>query len=176
MSDHREEVCIDKSAEACTICKGSIRNRAFLESCHHSYCLQCIINWSNNPKHQLLCPTCHRLYHGVMYDIKHRDAKFDIYGVPISDYTLEPKVEIPETECSICFEDFVDRAFVEPCLHSFCFNCIKDWAKVRRLCPICNGRYDCVYHAVKEDLSYEVYEFKETEMLVFCLSILGVQL
>lgn len=33
-----------------------------------------------------------------------------------------------------------ERAHVMPCLHAFCFSCIKRWAQLRRECPLCKVR------------------------------------
>lgn len=33
-------------------------------------------------------------------------------------------------ECSICFESCVDKAFVNDCLHQFCYTCITTWSQV----------------------------------------------
>ena len=169
-TEHHGELGGDKRVEKCSICKGIIENRATLETCFHSYCFPCIKSWGDNPNRRSLCPRCDKPFQNILYNIK-GDVTFDIYIVPECEYTLEPpKAEIPvETECSICFGDFVDRASVESCLHSFCFKCITDWAKVRTLCPICNGPFNLVYHNVKENLTYEEYEVPNIEKLVYCL-------
>lgn len=167
MTENNGEIVGNKTTEKCTICKEIIENRAILESCFHSYCFPCIVGWSFDPKNRCLCPRCDKPFQNILHNIKD-DTNFDTYKVPEIDYELEPKVEIPiETECSICFENFEDRAAVETCLHNFCFKCIVDWAKVRKLCPICNGPINLIYHNVQEDLTFEEYDVTKTEELVY---------
>ena len=162
-----------KKVEKCAICKERIKNRATLETCFHSYCFPCIIGWSKNPKHRALCPRCDRPYQNILHNIK-RDTTFEVYHVPESEYALEPKAEIPVDPefCSICLEEFEDRASVETCLHSFCFKCITDWAKTKRACPLCNATFDNIYHNIKNDLTYEEYKVEKTKELVFCFIFL----
>ncbi|KAI8917870.1 hypothetical protein DFJ77DRAFT_413646, partial [Powellomyces hirtus] len=39
--------------------------------------------------------------------------------------------------CSICLDVFTDRTSVSPCFHSFCLDCISQWALCSRKCPQC---------------------------------------
>uniref|UniRef100_A0A8C2YBU7 RING-type E3 ubiquitin transferase n=1 Tax=Coturnix japonica TaxID=93934 RepID=A0A8C2YBU7_COTJA len=41
--------------------------------------------------------------------------------------------------CTICLDSMDNASYVMPCLHQFCFGCIRRWAQTRPKCPLCNG-------------------------------------
>ena len=42
------------------------------------------------------------------------------------------------TECPICFENLNDKKIITlRCKHRICFECLKEWNKVKNTCPIC---------------------------------------
>lgn len=45
--------------------------------------------------------------------------------------TLQPD------ECSICLEPFLDKAKVNGCQHTFCYQCISTWSKTTNKCTLC---------------------------------------
>jgi hypothetical protein len=51
----------------------------------------------------------------------------------------------PETECTICQEEFVDKEEVVrlSCEHFFHVSCISQWLKVNATCPVCR-------HSIRE--------------------------
>lgn len=53
-------------------------------------------------------------------------------------------LEVDDTECSICLEDFdehSDRLYCNICGHSFDYECYEAWARVKkkRECPLCRN-------------------------------------
>uniref|UniRef100_A0A672UM61 RING-type E3 ubiquitin transferase n=1 Tax=Strigops habroptila TaxID=2489341 RepID=A0A672UM61_STRHB len=48
----------------------------------------------------------------------------------------EPEPDVP---CTICMNGITDAAYVDGCLHSFCFGCIRRWAARRAVCPLCRS-------------------------------------
>lgn len=59
--------------------------------------------------------------------------------------------------CLICLRsDIQDRSILPACLHSlFCFECILQWAQVKRCCPLCNRPLgDYILHNVRNDSDY----------------------
>lgn len=53
-------------------------------------------------------------------------------------------------ECSICYESFTNKSFINECLHPFCYKCIIDWTKVILnflfviLCISCDLRFNFI--------------------------------
>lgn len=59
--------------------------------------------------------------------------------------------------CAICLDAAQYESFVNTCLHSFCFECIKEWSKVKALCPKCKRAFTSIMHNVSSDGSYDQY-------------------
>lgn len=43
--------------------------------------------------------------------------------------------------CNICYETIHDHGRIDSCSHSFCLNCIEQWAKSSTICPMCRKRF-----------------------------------
>uniref|UniRef100_A0A8C0FU79 RING-type E3 ubiquitin transferase n=1 Tax=Bubo bubo TaxID=30461 RepID=A0A8C0FU79_BUBBB len=41
--------------------------------------------------------------------------------------------------CPICWNTLSNAALTMPCLHRFCFSCIRWWAEFKPQCPLCRG-------------------------------------
>uniref|UniRef100_A0A8C5E032 RING-type E3 ubiquitin transferase n=1 Tax=Gouania willdenowi TaxID=441366 RepID=A0A8C5E032_GOUWI len=39
--------------------------------------------------------------------------------------------------CAICLDHLNNVAYLDCCLHRFCFPCIKEWANQKAQCPVC---------------------------------------
>uniref|UniRef100_A0A8V0YLS9 RING-type E3 ubiquitin transferase n=1 Tax=Gallus gallus TaxID=9031 RepID=A0A8V0YLS9_CHICK len=46
----------------------------------------------------------------------------------------------PDHRCPICLDTMDDASYAMPCLHRFCFGCIRRWTQSRPTCPLCNRR------------------------------------
>uniref|UniRef100_A0A8V5GIX4 RING-type E3 ubiquitin transferase n=1 Tax=Melopsittacus undulatus TaxID=13146 RepID=A0A8V5GIX4_MELUD len=51
---------------------------------------------------------------------------------------------VADVLCTICMSNISDAAYVDGCLHSFCFGCIQQWAVRRAVCPLCRRPFDQV--------------------------------
>uniref|UniRef100_A0A8C3BQT2 RING-type E3 ubiquitin transferase n=1 Tax=Cairina moschata TaxID=8855 RepID=A0A8C3BQT2_CAIMO len=45
-----------------------------------------------------------------------------------------------ESRCPICLDTWDNAGYVMPCLHQFCFQCIKQWVESKPECPLCKRR------------------------------------
>lgn len=43
----------------------------------------------------------------------------------------------PDNRCAICLTLMEDLTMLSDCLHTFCFNCIIEWLKMKPECPLC---------------------------------------
>ncbi|XP_032297395.1 uncharacterized protein LOC116652548 [Coturnix japonica] len=63
--------------------------------------------------------------------------------------------------CTICLDSMDNASYVMPCLHQFCFGCIRRWAQTRPKCPLCNGRVTSILHSVRSDNNFEEYVVRQ---------------
>ncbi|XP_059158478.1 uncharacterized protein LOC131942609 [Physella acuta] len=81
--------------------------------------------------------------------------------VPDKDETTteaeEHRRESPDN-CSICLGPFNNKSFTSSCAHSFCFVCLKQWSKVKAECPLCKQPFTSIFHNIRSDQSYDIYE------------------
>uniref|UniRef100_A0A8V5GMJ0 RING-type E3 ubiquitin transferase n=1 Tax=Melopsittacus undulatus TaxID=13146 RepID=A0A8V5GMJ0_MELUD len=54
----------------------------------------------------------------------------------------ERQEAVADVLCTICMSNISDAAYVDGCLHSFCFGCIQQWAVRRAVCPLCRRPFD----------------------------------
>ena len=86
-----------------------------------------------------------------------------------------------DSSCAICLMEPIPKkaiSFANTCLHSFCFSCLCNWAKVQQsdtmlnnnilliiiashqvksVCPLCKGKFDSILYNIKENQEYEEY-------------------
>ncbi|EGD78993.1 hypothetical protein PTSG_01964 [Salpingoeca rosetta] len=54
-----------------------------------------------------------------------------------------------QESCPICLDALNDKALLDGCFHSFCFECIMSWLNVSRTCPLCKAPVSSVIHSIK---------------------------
>lgn len=62
--------------------------------------------------------------------------------------------EKPEQDtCTICLDQIQEEAAIA-CVHRFCFRCIKAWADVTNLCPLCKTKFSSIrkIHVQKHEI------------------------
>lgn len=52
--------------------------------------------------------------------------------------------------CPICLQPYADRSYLRPCYHSFCFQCISQWFRVGKGCPLCKQHTISIVYNVNE--------------------------
>ena len=70
-----------KSPElSCSICLSSVENRAFTDACYHTFCFECLVEWSNV---RAVCPLCKKPFHSIIHSFRSYDD-YKLYQVPKS--------------------------------------------------------------------------------------------
>ena len=64
----------------------------------------------------------------------------------------------PEQGCSICLGTVEDRAFTDACYHTFCFECLVEWSRVRAVCPLCKKSFHSIMHAFRSFDDHKIYQ------------------
>uniref|UniRef100_A0A8C0AN43 RING-type E3 ubiquitin transferase n=1 Tax=Buteo japonicus TaxID=224669 RepID=A0A8C0AN43_9AVES len=84
--------------------------------------------------------------------------------------------------CIICLGEINNTAYVDGCFHTFCFDCIQQWAARRPACPLCRSRFGRILHMVRGDDDYQdratcpeglQSRVPWTEAMLTALSLLG---
>ncbi|GFN95142.1 E3 ubiquitin-protein ligase topors [Plakobranchus ocellatus] len=82
------------------------------------------------------------------------------------DESSEPSEESASAEasrrdspdnCSICLGPFNNKSFTSSCAHSFCFECLRQWSKVKAECPLCKQPFTSIFHNVRSNENYDIY-------------------
>lgn len=82
---------------------------------------------------------------------------------------LSKSSAISKGKCPVCLDSFQNKAFVDPCFHSFCFLCILQWMEITPLCPLCKTSIVAILHNLKSIQNYDILHFNE-ENDGFCLT------
>jgi hypothetical protein len=63
------------------------------------------------------------------------------------------------TNCAICLERIQDLGYCDPCMHTFCVDCIMKWLRRKQSCPKCRQKvYGIICH-VRSDDDYDELVF-----------------
>lgn len=60
-----------------------------------------------------------------------------------------------DNRCPICLDRWEEASYVMPCLHQFCYTCIRRWAEDKPECPLCKRKVTSILHSVKGDNDFE---------------------
>ncbi|XP_035169849.1 E3 ubiquitin-protein ligase Topors-like [Oxyura jamaicensis] len=69
----------------------------------------------------------------------------------------------PDSKCPICLDRFDNVAYLDSCLHRFCFRCIQEWSKNKAECPLCKQPFLSIFHTVRAEDDFEEYILTPTE-------------
>lgn len=48
----------------------------------------------------------------------------------------------PPMTCPICLDDIINDCVFTSCAHSFHSQCLSNWTRIRKICPLCNSNVD----------------------------------
>ncbi|KAJ8000777.1 hypothetical protein DPEC_G00183850 [Dallia pectoralis] len=69
----------------------------------------------------------------------------------------------PDSKCPICLDRFNNMAYLDLCLHKFCFRCIHEWSKNKAECPLCKQPFHSIYHSIKSEKDFKQYDLRPVE-------------
>uniref|UniRef100_A0A673Y0M6 E3 ubiquitin-protein ligase Topors n=1 Tax=Salmo trutta TaxID=8032 RepID=A0A673Y0M6_SALTR len=69
----------------------------------------------------------------------------------------------PDSKCPICLDRFNNMAYLDLCLHKFCFRCIHEWSKNKAECPLCKQPFNSIYHSIQSEKDFKKYDLRPTE-------------
>uniref|UniRef100_A0A3P9A8X2 E3 ubiquitin-protein ligase Topors n=1 Tax=Esox lucius TaxID=8010 RepID=A0A3P9A8X2_ESOLU len=74
-----------------------------------------------------------------------------------------PAEASPDSKCPICLDKFNNMAYLDLCLHKFCFRCIHEWSKNKAECPLCKQPFHSIYHSIKSEKDFKQYDLRPVE-------------
>lgn len=69
----------------------------------------------------------------------------------------------PDSKCPICLDRFNNMAYLDLCLHKFCFRCIHEWSKNKAECPLCKQPFNSIYHTIKSESDFKKYDLRPSD-------------
>ncbi|KAJ8403692.1 hypothetical protein AAFF_G00350180 [Aldrovandia affinis] len=69
----------------------------------------------------------------------------------------------PDSKCPICLDRFNNMAYLDRCLHKFCFRCIHEWSKNKAECPLCKQPFNSIFHTIKAENDFKEFVLRPTE-------------
>ncbi|XP_062985265.1 E3 ubiquitin-protein ligase Topors [Elgaria multicarinata webbii] len=66
----------------------------------------------------------------------------------------------PDSKCPICLDKFDNVAYLDRCLHRFCFRCVQEWSKNKAECPLCKQPFHSILHSMRSEDNFKVYRVK----------------
>ncbi|XP_041842065.1 E3 ubiquitin-protein ligase Topors-like isoform X2 [Melanotaenia boesemani] len=68
----------------------------------------------------------------------------------------------PDSKCPICLDRFNNLAYLDRCLHRFCFPCIQEWSHNKAECPLCKQPFASILHSVRAEDDFKEYTLRPT--------------
>ncbi|CAJ1048417.1 uncharacterized protein LOC117808944 [Xyrichtys novacula] len=66
----------------------------------------------------------------------------------------------PDSKCPICLDRFNNLAYLDRCLHRFCFLCIQEWSHNKAECPLCKQPFTSILHSVRAEDDFKEYTLR----------------
>lgn len=66
----------------------------------------------------------------------------------------------PDSKCPICLDRFNNLAYLDSCLHRFCFPCIQEWSHNKAECPLCKQPFSSILHSVRAEDDFKEYTLR----------------
>lgn len=85
--------------------------------------------------------------------------------------------ELQVEKCPVCLQKFQSsnsKSYTSKCFHSFCFECILEWSKVRYNCPLCKAEFKRIIYDLISRLEFKEYILKPREVENNTLDIISI--
>ncbi|XP_059689803.1 E3 ubiquitin-protein ligase Topors isoform X1 [Gavia stellata] len=69
----------------------------------------------------------------------------------------------PDSKCPICLDRFDNVAYLDRCLHRFCFCCVQEWSKNKAECPLCKQPFFSIFHTIRAEDDFKEYILSPSE-------------
>nr|XP_010304935.1 PREDICTED: E3 ubiquitin-protein ligase Topors [Balearica regulorum gibbericeps] len=69
----------------------------------------------------------------------------------------------PDSKCPICLDRFDNVAYLDRCLHRFCFRCVQEWSKNKAECPLCKQPFFSIFHTIRAEDDFKEYVLSPSE-------------
>ncbi|XP_042643969.1 E3 ubiquitin-protein ligase Topors [Tyto alba] len=69
----------------------------------------------------------------------------------------------PDSKCPICLDRFDNVAYLDRCLHRFCFRCVQEWSKNKAECPLCKQPFYSIFHTIRAEDDFKEYVLSSSE-------------
>ena len=66
----RKKMAFKSKQDDCSICLDAVTNRAFTNTCFHSFCFRCLVEWSSVKS---VCPLCKQPFKTIFHGVKSED-------------------------------------------------------------------------------------------------------
>ncbi|NXL80077.1 TOPRS ligase, partial [Leptocoma aspasia] len=73
----------------------------------------------------------------------------------------------PDSKCPICLDRFDNVAYLDCCLHKFCFRCVQEWSKNKAECPLCKQPFFSIFHTIRAEDDFKEYVLSPLETSSF---------
>jgi hypothetical protein len=82
----------------------------------------------------------------------------------------------PNEICPICLLQIAkeDRSFAGTCYHTFCFECLLEWSKIKSSCPLCKQLFAKIYYKIRSADDYKEHVVKQPGPRSEMSSFIGV--
>ncbi|KAM6034170.1 E3 ubiquitin-protein ligase Topors isoform 2-T2 [Chlamydotis macqueenii] len=87
------------------------------------------------------------------------DSKFS----PKASTSKLPTDASPDSKCPICLDRFDNVAYLDRCLHRFCFRCVQEWSKNKAECPLCKQPFYSIFHTIRAEDDFKEYVLSPLE-------------
>ncbi|XP_075267815.1 E3 ubiquitin-protein ligase Topors-like [Opisthocomus hoazin] len=86
-----------------------------------------------------------------------KDFSEDSNFSPKASTSKLPTDASPDSKCPICLDRFDNVAYLDRCLHKFCFHCVQEWSKNKAECPLCKQPFFSIFHTIRAEDDFKEY-------------------